>query len=237
MSSSESELEDHLPGYEDSSTDDNVDSDIGDNEYKNIIDDLGSNTVDDAHNKMSNGVDDDGGDYNIEDTNQFLGLYDSFQEPATSDLSQSHPVDDALINRFRSAMDPFSHSSSGSNLLLKNFGDFLDSYLFAPPLIQRITPSTSYYFAYDLTTDTSGSKLFVENVPRDTTWQQLKDFFVNQGYDVKHVNLQYKPAAVYKYFCLKLLILNIARFFRMFLVMHSYDLALPKLLHWHYMIM
>jgi hypothetical protein len=193
MSSSESESEDHLSGHEDSNTDDNVENDISDDEDNDAVDDIASNAVDDVHNNMSNGVDDDDGDCNIEDINHFSELYNSFQELAISDLSQSHPVDGSLINRICSAMGPFFRSSPNSNLLLSDFGDSLDSYLSAPPLIRRTTSSTSYYFSYDPTTDTSGPKLFVGNVPLGTTWQQLKEFFINQGYSVKSVKLQFKP--------------------------------------------
>jgi hypothetical protein len=193
MSSSESEGDDCSSEFEDSDMDDHVDSDIAGDEDCNIVHDIASNVIDDAHKNMSNDMDD--GDHNcdIEDTDRFLELYDSFQEPATSDYSQSYPVDDSFINRVRSAMGPFSHSSSNLNVSLSSFGDSLDAYLFAPPLIQRTTASKSCYFSYEPTTDTTGSKLFVGNVPFGTTWEQLKDFFVKQGYGVKYVNLKFKP--------------------------------------------
>ncbi len=230
MSSTESESDDQLSGYEDSITDDNVENDTDDDEDHNTTDNIVSNAVDDLHiNTPNNMVDDD---HDIEDTNHFRKLYNSFENSTTTNLLQSHPTDNSFVGHIRSAMGPLSHSSYVSNIS-SNFGDSLDAYLFVPPLIQRTTPSKPYYFSYDPTISVSSPKLFVGNVTAGTTWQDLKAFFVDRGYSVNHVIIPHKPVCIYKVFYLKLCTLNIVRSFRMSLVSHLFDLAVAKLLLWY----
>ncbi|CAF3855780.1 unnamed protein product, partial [Rotaria sp. Silwood1] len=159
----------------------------------------GQNWSDDVEEDEEFAADDyfDDNYFDLDDTTYFSTLLDSLLEASEPGLPQSLSLDHVLDYRIRSAMNSANQSSSDPNESLSTFGDFLKTYLLAPPLNQEGTTSTNpYYLSYDLTTNTStsnsllSSQLFVGNIPHGSTWQQLKDYFKNLGYDVTRVDLK-----------------------------------------------
>jgi hypothetical protein len=173
--------------------------DLSEDENSNTDDEMKSDTDNEDNNDMLNDGNDDGDNDNcdIENIQHVSELYSFVLDPDGSNLSQAHSTDNSFINSIRPAMGPFIQSSSQPNVPLSMFGDSADAHLFASPLIQRpliqrATTSLSYYLSYNSTADISGPKLFVGNVPHGITWQQLREFFNNQGCHVSHVALKYK---------------------------------------------
>lgn len=178
MSSSDSDFNEGLAESETSSTTDDA---------ENNVNDLADDLADDLH---INAADD------IENDEHFQGLYDDLYQDF-EDLLGSEPFDLPSYDHIRSAMNVICPSVLNFNALLPEFGDSLDEHLSAAPLIQRRTTRRPFYFACEPATSTFSGKLFVGNVASDTTWEQMKEYFTDEGFRVRFVNILTKPVRIF----------------------------------------
>ena len=154
-----------------------------------------SSTTDDAENNVNDLA---GRIYLMlfDEEEHFQGLYDDLYQDF-EDLLGSEPFDLPSYDHIRSAMNVICPSVLNFNALLPEFGDSLDEHLSAAPLIQRRTTRRPFYFACEPATSTFSGKLFVGNVASGTTWEQMKEYFTDEGFRVRFVNILTKPVRIF----------------------------------------
>ena len=176
MSSSESEAsnEDDLDDEDDDSDDDRIDS---------------------IHYQ------DDYDDYDFGDDDQISALIHSLLGEVPVAALQTRSMDTTNDCRIRPSMGDVGLTHTMASPPLSVYGDFIVSYLTAPPFDQRTATSTApFYLSSGLiekaaaSNTGSSSKLFVGNIPLSVTLEQLRSFFDDRGYTVK--DLQLPPSRV-----------------------------------------
>ncbi|CAF3656841.1 unnamed protein product [Rotaria sordida] len=152
-------------------------------------------TFDDRMIDMYDDNDDD--DYcNFDDTHHFMSLGDIILGEVTSDRFEVPLADIPSNYSVRLAMHSKPHRSVNLNSTTPFVNDSILTYLTAPPLIRKIGNTGKYCLAIDPTVDESGiislstPQLYVGNIPSDTKWQELKNWFIEQSYGVSRVDLK-----------------------------------------------
>ena len=154
----------------------------------------------------------------FDDVNHFASLCSLILGNTASDLLKAPSAEIPLNYSVRLAVDSQPHDSTTmrSSELLVN--DSLQMYLSAPPLIRKAPRTGTHSLAFDPTIDGSGStslstsQLFVGNIPFVTKWYELRNWFIELGYGVSHVDLKTTKVGIRLYFHL-FLILRIANYF------------------------
>ena len=148
------------------------------------------NDFDDSEDDMDDGMLPD-----PDDTSHLTSLFSALSTGVPS-------VEQSSSNLVRPAFGTSSNSSSGVTGSLPIFGDAIRSYVEAPPLFQSMANRTPYYLSIDPTLNQSNTnplasdKLFVGNINYLVTWQELRDFFNDRGFNVIRVDLPNKHNTV-----------------------------------------
>lgn len=123
-----------------------------------------------------------------ENTTQLNSLLNSI-------LPSDSPTDNSISSNGQSAFRASSCSSSHPLVSSSVFDDNIRSYVQASALLKSSTNETPYYLSIDPILNQSNSnplatdKLCVCNVNYVATEQQLKQYFMNLGFDVLHIDL------------------------------------------------
>ncbi|CAF3432324.1 unnamed protein product [Rotaria sp. Silwood1] len=172
MSTSESE-------FESNSSDDSMEDDIIDDRMIDMHDD----------NNYDNYCD-------FDDTHHFTSLGNIILGEVVSDEFEIPLIDIPLNYSIHLAMHSEPRCSTNSILSIPFLNDSIQSYLTAPPLTRQIGSTGKYCVAIDPTIDESGitslstPQLYVGNIPSDTKWHNLKNWFIEHGYGVSYVELK-----------------------------------------------
>jgi len=158
---------------------------------------MSSSESDDSIDELDDSSDDmyDDGLLDLDDTNHLTSLFNSLLSAGKPEISTVPSVDKLSSQTIRSAFGVSPRSSSGITASSSIFDDSIRSYVEAPPLFQPTANLSTYYLSIDPTVNQADSnplaseKLFVANVSYEATWLELKDFFINLGYNVIRVDL------------------------------------------------
>ncbi|CAF2105210.1 unnamed protein product [Rotaria magnacalcarata] len=159
---------------------------------------LDDNPFDDI-NDDDNDYDDD---YDFDDTNHFTKLINVILRQARLDGFEIPSVDIPTNYAVRTAMTSNLHDLTMLNTSAAFVNDSLRMYLTAPPLVRKKPNTEKYCFASDLTPDESEKKvstnsaIYVGNLPPNIVWQDLKNWFIEQGYPVNHVDMKTNKVGV-----------------------------------------
>ena len=134
-------------------------------------------------------------DYDFHNDNQVSTLIDSLLAEVPVASSQALLANTSNIQRIRSAMRGVSLTHTMATPPISVYGDFIVSYLTAPPFDQKTHSTAPFYLSDSLikqpaaSNTGSSAKLFVGNIPLSVTSKQLKDFLEERGYPVKDAQL------------------------------------------------
>ncbi|UJR27682.1 hypothetical protein I4U23_008960 [Adineta vaga] len=156
-------------------------------------DDDDGDFVDDIRNEMYN----DGDDYcDFGDTGRFTSLYQLILGKTASDLVNVDEVEiptGYIVHLAINSQNDYSANVTSSELLVN---DSLQMYLSAPPLIRKAPRSDIYCLSLDPMVDENGLKplstaeLYIGNLPGNTRWFELKNWFQQFGFGVSHVSIK-----------------------------------------------
>jgi hypothetical protein len=145
----------------------------------------------------SNDINSDNDEFNRDNYEYFSTLFGSSLEEKQPGLIETLVVDTEIDDRVRSSID-----RNGLNITMptipSDFGDFIISYLLAPPLDDIAISSSSYQLSKNLVgyspqlNSSALWTLFVGNIPHEVTWRQLKDYFKEKDYPAKEVRMKKK---------------------------------------------
>lgn len=134
-------------------------------------------------------------DYDFDNDDQVSALIHSLLAEVPVASPQALLASAANIPRIRSAMGGVSRTHTMATPPISVFGDFIVSYLTAPPFDQKTHSTAPFYLSDSLikqpaaSNTRSSTKLFVGNIPLSVTSKQLQSFLEEQGYPVKDIQL------------------------------------------------
>jgi hypothetical protein len=138
---------------------------------------------------------DDFDDYDFDNDDQVSVLIHSLLAGVPVTSSQALLANTVNVQRIRSSMGGLSLTHTMASPPISAYGDFIVSYLTAPPFDRQTYSTAPFYLSEGLikqpaaSNTASSSKLFVGNIPLSTTSEQLKGFLDGRGYSVKDVQL------------------------------------------------
>jgi hypothetical protein len=152
--------------------------------------------------------DDADGIMDLDDASHLLSLFNSNPSTGRSDISAVPQIENLPSHTIRSAFSVSSRSTVASSSI---FGDSIHSYIEAPSLFEPRTNLSSYYLSIDPNMNQSdlnplgSNKLFVGNIAYVATYREVKEFFINLGYNVIRVDLPNSQKKVNSHFSSRLI--------------------------------
>jgi hypothetical protein len=151
---------------------------------------------DDSIDELDDSDDSDDDIVDPDDTNHLTSLFNSLLSTGKSDSATVPHVGNHSSRIIRSAFGVSSPSYYSTIPSSSIFGDSIGSYVEASSLFQPRGQQSPYFLSIDPTLNESNSinplasnKLFVANIAYTATSSELKDFFINLGYNAIHVDL------------------------------------------------
>ena len=139
--------------------------------------------------------------YDIHDERHISTLLESIIGPTNPVVLTSQRTDGPNDYRIRSAMHNPQPIPTNINVT-HQFGDFIRSHLYSSSFKTDIVSPSTYYLTNNNLNPTatpqcsSLSNLFVGSIPPSVAWKELKEYFQQQGFPVKKVDLKRKGVSL-----------------------------------------